>query len=57
MRHCAWFSSSVPRPISTMKIVISGADTVRMIADTQSVGTTKARMASGMKATRVRCGR
>ena len=57
LRHWAWFSASVPRPISTMKIGINGAETTRMIADTQSVGTTKARIASGMKATRTRCGR
>ncbi len=57
LRHCAWFSASVPRPMMIMKIGMSGAARMRIRPDTQSVGSTKARIARGTKLVSRRWGR
>ena len=57
VRHCAWLSASVPLPMMIMNNGTSGADSVMISPDTQSVGITKARIAIGMNATSTGCGR
>ena len=57
VRHCAWFSASVPRPMMIMNSGTSGAVSTMISPDTQSVGITKARIASGTNTTSALCGR
>ena len=56
-RHCVWFSVSVPRPMMIMNSGISGADSAMIRPETQSVGTTNTRIASGRNAASTVCGR